>query len=685
MMKQEIKVSGEFKKSASKSIFAIVLFIIVYMALLSLAIGLTIVSCYLGIKIMASFSGFGSLIGGVALIALGFLVLFFLFKFIFTTSTKDTSHLIEISALEYPQLFAFIKEIVDEAGTHFPKKIFLSNEINAYVFYNSSFWSMFFPIKKNLNIGLGLVNSVTKFEFKAILAHEFGHFSQRSMKVGSFVYNVNKVIYNMLYENNSYGNALNTFSRINGIFSIVAHIAVAIITFIQLVLRQIYSFINISYMSLSRQMEFHADEVAANIAGSHQLINALLRLDLADYAFNNTLNFYNEKIEDNITSDNIYPQHKYVMNFLAKENNLEIHNNLPLVSISDRNRFNTSKIVVKDQWASHPSIADRVVKLEELNINLDNGIENTAWSLFNKVEELQKQSTKTIFSVVQYKSETNKLGLIDFEKKYNKNYAENNFNKIFDGYYDNKELVFYTEEELNILPNVSYVSFKNVFNDELKTKTKDWMAVKYDLEQLQQLSQPNIGIKTFDYDGQKYSIKDIGELVSKLENEENECKGHFELVDKQILLFFNELVKKAHKQNDYEIVKTEYKNELYFFDNYKKFFELIKNKTEFLQHTTPFEVIEQNFSELYQDELKLKAKINVILDNEKYNSIITTSMKNNFRKYNNSNLTYFMGNAYNDDSLSILFNVLNDYYYVAAQSNYIHKKKLLDFIVELDC
>jgi Zn-dependent protease with chaperone function len=39
--------------------------------------------------------------------------------------------------------------------------------------------------RKNLQIGIGLVNSVTVSEFKAVLAHEFGHFSQRSMKVAA--------------------------------------------------------------------------------------------------------------------------------------------------------------------------------------------------------------------------------------------------------------------------------------------------------------------------------------------------------------------------------------------------------------------------------------------------------------------------------------------------------------------
>jgi len=35
-------------------------------------------------------------------------------------------------------------------------------------FYNSSFWSMFLPVRKNLEIGLGLVNSINISEFKQL-------------------------------------------------------------------------------------------------------------------------------------------------------------------------------------------------------------------------------------------------------------------------------------------------------------------------------------------------------------------------------------------------------------------------------------------------------------------------------------------------------------------------------------
>ena len=44
--------------------------------------------------------------------------------------------------------------------------------------------SLFFPVGKDLTIGMGLVDTINLSEFKAIIAHEFGHFPT-FMKIGS--------------------------------------------------------------------------------------------------------------------------------------------------------------------------------------------------------------------------------------------------------------------------------------------------------------------------------------------------------------------------------------------------------------------------------------------------------------------------------------------------------------------
>lgn len=281
---QLLAPSSSFKKEATKSIASIIVFMLVYLLLMAASIALVVAACYGGVALIALRPGLYTLLGGLGIVGVGLMVFVFLIKFMFSSDKEDNSNSIEVTEEQQPQLFAAIYEIAKQTGTRRPKKVFLSPDVNACVFYHSSFWSMFLPIRKNLKIGLGLVNALNASEFKAVIAHEFGHFSQRSMKLGSWVYQVNKIIYNMLFNNQGYAQTLGAAGSIHGILSIFAHITVGIVQAIQWVLRQVFKLVNKSYLGLSRQMEFHADLVAASLYGSNNIVNALHRIEFAEAA-----------------------------------------------------------------------------------------------------------------------------------------------------------------------------------------------------------------------------------------------------------------------------------------------------------------------------------------------------------------------------------------------------------------
>src|SRR5262249_35948718 len=134
----------------------------------------------------------------VAIICSGLLALY-LVKGLFKGSHQDESLLLEITEADQPELFKFIRQICADTGAPVPHMVYLTPEVNAAVFYQSSFLSLVLPTPKNLLIGLGLVNMLNLSEFKAVLAHEFGHFSQKSMKVGTYVYVANKVMADIIY------------------------------------------------------------------------------------------------------------------------------------------------------------------------------------------------------------------------------------------------------------------------------------------------------------------------------------------------------------------------------------------------------------------------------------------------------------------------------------------------------
>jgi len=131
--------------------------------------------------------GFGGLLQWVTGLSALFLAVFMIKALFFVRKGGEPDDL-EVNAEQEPALFEFLHTLADEAGAPRPHRVFLSARVNAAVFYDLSIKNLLFPSRKNLEIGLGLVNILSLSEFKAVLAHEFGHFAQRSMAVGNWVY-----------------------------------------------------------------------------------------------------------------------------------------------------------------------------------------------------------------------------------------------------------------------------------------------------------------------------------------------------------------------------------------------------------------------------------------------------------------------------------------------------------------
>jgi len=284
-----LEPSEKFKKQVHSMITGIVAFAFLYMLLIISSIGLAAACGFLGIGLIILRPMLITLAVGLGIVALGIMVFLFLIKFILAKTTENDPLQVEIYERDHPELFAFIRQLTLEVKTDFPKRIYLMPDVNAAVLYNSSFWSMFLPIRKNLRIGLGLVNSLTVSEFKATLAHEFGHFSQRSMKLGSYVYTVNKVIFNLVNHRDRWDSTLEGWANSGGVFGFFAGITFWIVDKVRALLIFAYKQLNIRYMALSREMEYHADLVACSVAGNEPMIQTLRKIEFTDASYNYTI------------------------------------------------------------------------------------------------------------------------------------------------------------------------------------------------------------------------------------------------------------------------------------------------------------------------------------------------------------------------------------------------------------
>jgi len=674
-----IQISQDFRNRTKAAVSSIVIFVFVYILIFLFTISLALACIAGGIWLIAAKPMFLTLMVGAGLAGTGIFVFFFIIKFLFKKHINDRSYLTEIKRSDEPELFKMIDEIVKEAETNFPKKVYLSSDVNASVFYDSSFWSMFFPIQKNLTIGVGLINTTTKQELKAILSHEFGHFSQRSMKVGSYVYNVNQIIFNLVNDDESYRNSIEKFSSFSGYFSIFASLAIFITSKIQWVLAKMYSYVNIRHMALSREMEFHADEVAANIAGSISLEESLLRLELANNSYNNVLNFYEARISKNQSSKNIYREQFFVMNFLAEQSELETKYDLPYVKLAESGLFNKSKLNIENQWASHPSTEDRVAKLRQLNIVKDTD-NQPAKDLFKDFEKTEEKLTAKLFSNVKYERGRTDLEFDIFKTEFEIQYQKDSFDKIFNNYYDNKNPD--SEVQENLLSED--IQFDHLFNNEKVELVYTLIALESDKKTIEAIANKEFVLKTFDYDGRKYKASEAKKLIPEIDQSVVEIKAQIVKNDSDIYNYFLKISERQGRKSGFINTYQSFCDyDKQYEEKYKLYIDLV-NATAFISARTPFEQIRNNFNALKSLEDQLKQEIRFHLQNPRLISELSEKEVKDLKDYINREHIYFCNEEYFETNLGLLMKAINILPYFLHRKYFLIKKEVLSLMKDLE-
>jgi Zn-dependent protease with chaperone function len=526
--------TDDFKRNVVRVMTAILIFIGVYALLIGVGILMLTYMLPAGLSIMAfsieHLAGkaifLGLLIGvGVMFVAVMFAL--FLIKFMFVVNKNVRASRIEIKREDEPLLFDFIEKIADEVQTHRPNKIFISPDVNACVFYNSSFWSMFLPIRKNLEIGLGLVNTLTIDEFKAVLAHEFGHFSQKSMKLGSYVYTTNRVIYNLTYNYDKWDSFVDGMRQTDWwLVQIFGNIILWFANQVRKLLHAVYKFMNLRYMSLSREMEYHADLVATSVAGGNHIVNALRKLELGDFSYQKSVQLLNELAVKEKNVENVYAAHQYIMQENAPDFNHEIIEKDTIRFAKNTKSEGISRVIprvnFKDQWASHPSFEEREQNVNKVKIELPLS-NDSSWLLFTKPEHWQLQMTKALYveNNIESKPEfenTNGQSLIS---QYKEVEVSKKFPPVYKGFYDSHYIsIFDCQEALK--NHKALLHFDDIFNTENVHKIKRLFANNQDIAVLSAIKNGQIGAESFDFEGEKYEKHQLDDILNQLQ-EENEA------------------------------------------------------------------------------------------------------------------------------------------------------------------
>jgi Zn-dependent protease with chaperone function len=649
--------SPQFKKEAAKSVTAIIGFIVVYLLLFVLSLALVGFCFYGGLFILSARISFYTILFSLGIIGCGVMIFVFLVKFLFSESKADNSDSLEITREEQPVLFQTILALAEETGAPKPKKIFLSPDVNAAVFYNSSFWSMFFPVKKNLKIGLGLVNVLNVSELKAVIAHEFGHFSQRSMKVGSWVYQVNKIIYDMLFNNQDYVKSLSSFANVHGIVAICVQLTFKVVQGIQWVLHQMFKVVNSSYLSLSRQMEFHADLVAASVCGSNNITNALRRSEFADTCFAATMNVCNTVWKEQKVVTNFFTHHRSVVAHLSTLNQLSLVGGLPILK-EDEESSGGNRVNVKDQWASHPTLQERKAYLDtyELSAPVDAA---PAWTLFQNEDEWKEKLTKLVYRNVSESDIKGHIDEVQFEALLTKQLQSFSYPIVFKEFYNNREVNSFGPEAVVHEPFVLQ-PFENILTEETVLLPKKFQYLQQDIAVLQAIVKKEVVTSSFDFDGQKFRRNEAAAVLAQLEGEKEAMQKQLDALDQTVFRYFYAV----SPLSEAEDLKAAYQRYFSLRSKSDESLEMMNRMMEVLGpvfhgETMSIETIQAMVKKLKDvHEPAFKRLLNDWLAIGAFNADV--SVKAAAEKFTMTRYEYFAGNSFFDNELFELNQLVQD-------------------------
>jgi Zn-dependent protease with chaperone function len=155
-------------------------------------------------------------------------------------------------------------------GTAAPKEIHLDWDVNASVHYRSGWFSLITG-HKVLTIGLPLMAGMTARQFTGVLAHEFGHFTQRlGMRCGFIINSVNAWLEFRAYGEDSWDQRLREWSdeSDNILVSLVILAAQTGMGLTRLLMKLLFQISFRASRHLSRQKEFDADRYGVLVSGS---------------------------------------------------------------------------------------------------------------------------------------------------------------------------------------------------------------------------------------------------------------------------------------------------------------------------------------------------------------------------------------------------------------------------------
>lgn len=269
-----------------------------------------------------------------------------------------------LTEVEAPGLWALAREIAGRTGTRPVDAVYLTPGVEVAVTERGRLLQKLRGAgQRYLIVGLGSLPGMTEREFAAILAHEYGHFSNRDTAGGNIAHQVNLSMHAMAYRLASRGLArwynpawwfINGFSKV---------------------------FFRIT-LGASRLQEILADRYAALAYGAQDLIDGLTRIIRQDLAFD---------LMVDRSARRALAQGRDLPNLYAAPASASVD------AATLEKQFDEIMARPTAPYDSHPAVSERIRLVQDLpSASVGRGSDRPASELFADLPALQAEMTRFV-------------------------------------------------------------------------------------------------------------------------------------------------------------------------------------------------------------------------------------------------------------------------------------------------
>jgi heat shock protein HtpX len=279
-----------------------------------------------------------------------------------------------LSREEQPRLFAEIEQIAGAFNEPMPTAVYLTPEVNAWVGQRGGVMGI--GSSRVMGLGLPLMQVLSISQFRAVLAHEFGHFYEGDTRLGPWVYVARGAMVRTLENLGSDS----IFVKIIGKFGL----ARLVHTFVLTILAAYWKLFMRITQFVSRKQEFRADELACAVAGAAALSDGLRTVEGAAQALTE---FWLTEVSPSLQAGFRPPIAEGFGRFLRA----------PYVAASTKEHVETIlRESTTDAYDTHPPLRDRIAAMRVLDMEPKPQLGERAASLLDDTDLLELEIIRQV-------------------------------------------------------------------------------------------------------------------------------------------------------------------------------------------------------------------------------------------------------------------------------------------------